>query len=60
MIEQKRLAGKAILTSCLLLRRSEVLRSLRHYLQAQNQGHHTIYRLEEGGLKEQLAFDDLS
>ena len=41
------LAGKATLTSGLLLRRSEVLRSLRHYLQAQSQGHHTTDRLEE-------------
>ena len=31
----------------LLLGRSEVLRSLRHYLQAQSQGHQTIDRLEE-------------
>ena len=45
-----RLAGKAILTSGLLLGRSEVLRSLRHYLQAQSQGHHTIDRLEERGV----------
>ena len=36
-----RLAGKATLTSGLLLRRSEVLRSLRHYLWTQNQGHYT-------------------
>ena len=42
-----RLAGKAHLTSGLLLRKSEVLRSLRHYLWAQSQGHHTIDRLEE-------------
>ena len=41
------LAGKATLTSGLLLRRSEVLRSLRHYLLAQSQGHHIIDRLEE-------------
>ena len=38
-----RLAGKATLTSGLLLRRSEVLRSLR----VQNQGHHTIDHQEE-------------
>ena len=37
-----RLAGKATLTSGLLLGRSEELRSLRHYLRAQSQGHHTI------------------
>ena len=34
-----RLAGKATLASGLLLGRSEVLRNLRHYLQAQSQGH---------------------
>ena len=34
-------------TRGLLLRRSEMLRSLRHYMWAQNQGHHTINRLEE-------------
>ena len=46
-----RLAGKAALTSGLLLGRSEVLRSLRHYLRAQSQGHHTIDRLEERGVE---------
>ena len=46
-----RLAGKATLTSGLRLERSEVLRSLRHYLQAQSQGHHTIDRLEERGVE---------
>ena len=46
-----RLAGKATLTSGLLLGRSEVLRSLRHYLRAQSQGHHTIDRLEEKGVE---------
>ena len=34
------LAGKATFTSDLRLGRSEVLRSLRHYLRAQSQGHH--------------------
>ena len=34
------------LTDSLLLRRSEVLRSLRHYLWAQSQGHHAIDCLE--------------
>ena len=34
-----------------LLRRSEVLRSLRHYLQVQIQGHHTVDRLEERGME---------
>ena len=33
-----RLVGKATITSSLLLGRSEVLRSLRHYLRVQNQG----------------------
>ena len=45
-----RLAGRATLTSGLLLRRSEVLRNLRHYLRAQSQGHHTIDRLEDSGM----------
>ena len=46
-----RLAGKATLTSGWLLGRSEVLRSLRHYQRVQNQGHHTIDRLEERGVE---------
>ena len=46
-----RLAGKATLRSTLLLGRSELLRSLRHYLRAQSQGHHTIGRLEERGVE---------
>ena len=46
-----RLAGKATLTSGLLLGRSEVLRSLRQYLRAQSHGHHTIDRLEETGVE---------
>ena len=46
-----RLAGKATLASGLLLGRSEVLRSLRRYLRVQNQGHHTIDRLEERGME---------
>ena len=45
-----RLAGKATLTGGSLLGRSEVLRSLRHYLRAQSQGHHTIGHLEERGM----------
>ena len=45
-----RLAGKTTITSGLLLGRPEVLRSLRHYLRAQSQGHHTIDRLEERGV----------
>ena len=44
-------AGKATLTSGLLLGSSEVLRSLRHYLPAQGPGHHTIDRLEERGVE---------
>ena len=46
-----RLAGKATLTSTLLLGRSEVLRSLRHYPRSQNQRHHTTDRLEERGVE---------
>ena len=46
-----RLVGKATITNSLLLRRSEVLRSLRHYLRVQNQGHHTFDRLEERGVE---------
>ena len=46
-----RLARKATLTGGLLLGRSEVVRSLRHYLRAQSQGHHTIDRLEERGVE---------
>ena len=51
-----KLAGKATLTSGLLHGWSEVLRSLRHYLRAQSQGHHTIDHLEERG---EEAPDDL-
>ena len=46
-----RLAGKAAIISGLRLGRSEVLRSLRHHLLAQSQGHHTIDRLEERGVE---------
>ena len=46
-----RLAGKATLTRCLLLGRSEVLRSSRHYLRAQSHGHHTTDRLKESGVE---------
>ena len=46
-----RLVGKATLTSALFLGRFEVLRSLRHYLRAQSQGHRTIDRLEERGVE---------
>ena len=50
-----RLAGKATLTSGLLLGRSDVLRSLIHYVRAQSQGHHTIDRLEERGAERESA-----
>ena len=39
-----RLAGIATITGGLRLGRSEVLRSLRHYLLAQSQGHHTAWK----------------
>ena len=45
------LAGKATLTGGLLHGRSEVLRSLRHYLRTQSQGHHIIDCLEERGVE---------
>ena len=54
-----RLVGKATLTSGLLLGRSEVLRSLRHDLLAQSQGHHTIDRLEEREAWKAEVLDDL-
>ena len=46
-----KLAVKATLTSGVLLGRSEVLRSLRHYLRAQSQGHLTIDHLEKRGVE---------
>ena len=46
-----RMADKATIASGLLLGRSEVLRSLRDYLWAQSQGHHTVDRLEERGVE---------
>ena len=49
MTEQIDWRAKATLTSGSLLGRSKVLRSLRHYLREQSQGHHTIDRLEERG-----------
>ena len=52
---EDRQAGTATLTCGLLLRKSEVLRSLRHNLQAQSQGHHTIDRLEERGVERKSA-----
>ena len=45
------LTEKATLASGLLLGRSEVLGSLRHYLRAQSQRHHTIDFLEERGVE---------
>ena len=45
---EDRLAGKATLTSGLLLGRSEVLRSLKHYLRAQSHGHNTMHRSAGG------------
>ena len=57
-----RLAGKAqaTLTSGLILGKSEVLRSLRHYLLSQSQGHQTIDRLEERGVEsKETALDYL-
>ena len=46
MTEQT-LAGKETITSGLRLGSPEMLRSLRHNLRAQSQGHHTTDRLEE-------------
>ena len=51
MTEQIDWRAKQTLTSGLLLGRSEVLRSLRHYPRAQSQGHHSIDRLEERGVE---------
>ena len=50
-----RLTGKATTTSDLRLRRSEVLRSLRHCIRAQSQGHHTNGRLDERGAERRSA-----
>jgi len=50
-----RLADKATLTGGLLLGRSEVLRSLRHYLRAQSQGHHSIDHLDGRGVERGCA-----
>ena len=46
-----RMAHKQTLTSDLHLGRSEVLRSLRDYLWAKSQGHHTVDPLEERGVE---------
>ena len=45
----ERLACNAAITSGLHLERPEVLRSLRHYLRAQSQGHQASANLEETG-----------
>ena len=46
-----RLAGKPTITNGLRLGRSEMLRSLRHYLRAQSQDHHNIDHLDERDVK---------
>ena len=46
-----RLVGKAAITSGLCLERFAVLKNLRHYIQAQSQGHHTIDCLEERSIE---------
>ena len=48
-------AGKATLTRGLLLGRSEVLRSLRHYLPVQSRGHHAWRRGVERGNARQFS-----
>ena len=45
------MASKATITCGLRLGRSKVLRSLRHYLRAQSQEHHTIELLAETGVE---------
>ena len=55
-----RLAGKATLTSGLIAsQKIEVLRSLRHYLRARSEEHHTIDRLEEREAWKEEVLDDL-
>ena len=46
-----RVAGKAAITTGWRLGKSEVLRSLRHYMRAQSQGHHTVDCLEGRGVE---------
>lgn len=46
-----RLGGKATVTNDFRLGRSEMLGSLRHYMRASCQGHHTLDRLEERGIE---------
>ena len=50
-----RLAGKVTISKGLHLGWSEMLKSLRHYLRAQSQGHHIIDRVEERGVKRASA-----
>ena len=50
-VRADRLAGKATVTSGLILGRYKVLRSLRHCLRAQSQGHHTNDRLDGRGVE---------
>ena len=52
---EHRLARKATIKGGLRLGRFEVLRSLRHYLRARIQGHHTIDRLEQRGVERGIA-----
>ena len=49
--------GKAAITCSLCLRGSDMLRSLRHYLCAQSQGHHIIGHQEERGMEEEALSD---
>ena len=51
MTEPMQWRAKATITSGSLLRRSEALKSLRHNLRAQSQGHHTVDSLEERGVE---------
>ena len=50
MTEQTDWRAKATIRGSFRLGRSEVLRNLRRNLRAQSQAHHTIDRLEEGGV----------
>ena len=48
--------GKATLANGLLLGKSQALRSLKHYMQAQSQGHHPIDHLQERGVERESAW----
>ena len=50
-----RLTKKASVTNDLPFRRSEMLRSLRHYLQAESQAHNTVDSIEESGVEREIA-----